>query len=94
MTDPKPVPRVHPLARKGDAGNHPAFPITAGNQVHAIGMSLWDAAALAALSGFCANPTLDTKADALLSNLSETAAKTADAFIAERARRLKEPTDD
>jgi hypothetical protein len=35
----------------------PAYQITANNSVYASGMSLWDAAALAAIQGNCASLT-------------------------------------
>jgi len=54
--------------------------------------ALWDKAALAALTGICANPELVCRA---ADDWTDLAGYCADAFMALRARRLsKEPTDD
>lgn len=63
-----------------------AYPLERKDDVQA----LWDAAALAALQGYCANPGMALSNDA---RLVSWVFDTADAFLDERARRLKEPTD-
>ena len=66
-------------------GDHPAYPVTAGQQVYATGMSLRDAAALAALAAW---PVTDRGGTAM--DLARKCYALADAFIAAR----EEKTDD
>jgi hypothetical protein len=70
------------MSEKDNGG--PAFPITAGQQVYAQGMTLRDWFAGQAMAGMLADPNV--KGHGIFEIVARDAYKTADAMLAERAK--------